>query len=154
MYPSMQWGCTPPGKHPLPSGRHPQVIIFIYFYHLCVILFTEGLCPSMHHRSHDQGVSVQGVSFWRSLSRGSLSRGVSVQVVSVQGRFCPRGSLSGGSPSRGVSVQGVCPGRGVSVQGGSLSEGISVWRGLCQGDLPRMVMHGRHASYWNAFLLK
>ena len=29
----------------------------------------EGLCPSMHHRSHDQGVSVQGVSLSRE---GSL----------------------------------------------------------------------------------
>ena len=45
-----------------------------------------GLCPSMHHRSHDQ--------------RGSLSRG-----VSVWGGPLSRGSLSGGGLSRGVSVR-------------------------------------------------
>ena len=37
-----------------------------------------GLCPSKHHRSHDQ----------RGLCPGSLSRGVSVQGVSVQGVLC------------------------------------------------------------------
>ena len=66
----------------------------------------RGLCPSMHHRSHDWGVSVQGglclggLCPGRSLSRGlclgSLSRGVSVWGVSVQGSLC-----------LGVSVQGV-----------------------------------------------
>ena len=45
------------------------------------------LCPSMHHRSHDRG--------------GSLSRGrVSVQTRSLS----RRGSVSGGSMSRGASV--------------------------------------------------
>ena len=71
----------------------------IMFLHVSVILFTGGgaLCPSMHDRLHDQGVSVQrGVSVqeWRSLSRGSLSRGISVQGVSVQ---------------RGVSVRETLP---------------------------------------------
>ena len=34
----------------------------VMFLHLCVILFTVegGLCPSMPHRSHDQGESVGG----------------------------------------------------------------------------------------------
>ena len=53
------------------------------FLHLSVILFTGGgLCPSMHHRSHDQG----------GLSGGSLSREVSVQ----RGLCLEGGSLSGG----------------------------------------------------------
>ena len=57
-----------------------------------------GLCPSMHHRSHGQG----GLCLGGSLSRGSLSRRVSVQgslskVVSVQGVLCPEGVCPGGS---------------------------------------------------------
>ena len=66
------------------------------FLHLCVILFTggggEGLCPSMHHRSHEQG--------W-SLSR----EGLCPEEVSDWGggSLCPGGSLSkgGGSLSKG-----------------------------------------------------
>ena len=56
--------------------------------HLSVILFTGdgGLCP--------EGVSIQGVSVWESLSRG----------VSVQGSLCPGKSLS-----RDVSVWGETP---------------------------------------------
>ena len=123
----------------------------------------------MHHRSHDQGVSVQG----GICSGGSLSKGVSFQGVSDEGGLC-LGSLSRGSLSRkslclvGVSVQGV------SVQGslsrglsgrlcpGGLCPGVSVWGGLCPGRSllgrplgqrpPHMVMSGRYASYWNAFL--
>ena len=79
------------------------------FSQASVILFTGGgLCPSMHHRSHDQGVlcpggvSVQG--------RVSVQGGVSVQGVLCPGGFCPGGSLSGG----------LCP-------GGSLSREVSVW---------------------------
>ena len=55
------------------------------FLHLCVILFTgEGLCPSMHHRSDDQGgLCPGGVSVW----------GRSVQGVSVHEGLCP-GDLS------------------------------------------------------------
>ena len=52
------------------------------FVHVSVILFTGGggLCPSMHHRSHDQGVSVQGGSlssggFLSKGGGGSLSKG-------------------------------------------------------------------------------
>ena len=99
----------------------------VMFLHLCVILFTGqggGLCPSIHHKSHDrrfsvQGVSVQGGSLSGSLcpegplSRGSLSRGGSLTGgVSVHGSLCPLESLSGG----------VCP-RGNLCLGGSLSRG-------------------------------
>ena len=61
------------------------------FSQASVILFTEGgggLCPSMHHRSHDQGGLCPG---------GSLSKGVSVQGVLYLGGLCPGESLSGGS---------------------------------------------------------
>ena len=94
------------------------------FSQASVILFTGagGLCPSMHHRSHDQGVlcpggvSVQG----ESLSRGdSLSRG----------SLFPEGSLSMGFLSRGVSVWGSLS-RRVSVQGGFCLGGLCVG-GLC-----------------------
>ena len=68
----------------------------------------RGLCPSMHHRSHDQRVSVRGGSvrgglclstrvFVQGSLRGSLSRGSLLNG----GGLCPRGSLS-----RGVSVRG------------------------------------------------
>ena len=37
----------------------------VMFLHLCVILFTGGdWLPSMHHRSHDQGVCLWGVCLW------------------------------------------------------------------------------------------
>ena len=77
---------------------------------VCDAVHREGrgrgvLCPSIHHMSHEQGVSVQG-----SLFRGLCLR-VSVWQVSIQG---------------GLSVQGV------SVQGRSLSRvvhcrGLFVW---------------------------
>ena len=60
---------------------------------LYVILFTMGLCPSMHHRSHDQGVSVQGGLCPGGLCpRGSLSR------RSLYGGLCPGGSVLGRPP--------------------------------------------------------
>ena len=69
-----------------------------------------GLCPSIHHGSHNQGVSVHRVS--------------------VQGwGLCPPGLCPGlGSLSRvGVSVQGgLCPG-GISVQGWDLCLVMSGW---------------------------
>ena len=121
----------------LPSAK-------VMFLHLSLILFTRGVsipeCTTGHmaRRISVRVVSVQGVSVLRSLSRGSLSKGVSVQgdlclgvsvwEVSVQGGLCPGE----------VSVQGgLCP-------GGSLS-GVSV-RALLT------VTSGRYASYWNAFL--
>ena len=68
-----------------------------------------------------------------------LSRGVSVQGVSVQGGLCPGGSLS-----RGVSVQGASLSRGVSVQGASLSRGVSVKGGsLSRGSLSTGSLSGR-----------
>ena len=64
----------------------------------------------MHHRSHDQ----VGLCLGGSLSKGSLSGGVSVQEG---------GSLS----RRGVSVQGgLC--LGGLYPGGFLPTGVSVWR--------------------------
>ena len=68
-----------------------------FLLHLSVILFTGG--------------------------KGSLSRGVSVQVVLVQGGLCP-GKVS----VKGVSVSGV------SVQK-DLCWGVSVQEGLCPGGL-------------------
>ena len=69
------------------------------FLHLCVILFTGGLCPG--------GLYPGGY-----LSRGGgglFSReGVSVQGVSVQGNICPgEGGLCSGRGylSRGISVR-------------------------------------------------
>ena len=127
----------------------------VMFLHLSVILFLGGLCPSMHHRSHDQGVSVQGVSIQEGLCPGgSLSReGMGLCPgrgwVSVQGGLLPANKVwgkgnvftpvcdsvhGGGSLHHKLHDQGgLCPGRGwVSVQGGggSLStEGAS----LCSG---------------------
>ena len=91
------------------------------FLHLSVILFRGVLCPSMHHRSHDQGGLCLGVSVQKDLClgsicpQGSLSRG-----LCSGGDLCPGGSLSGGSLSR------VYLSTEVSVQGGLCPEGISV----------------------------
>ena len=103
------------------------------FLHLPVSLFIGrgvSVCPRL---SLSMGVSIQGVSVQgglcpgMSLFRGSLSREGSLSKgVSVQGGLCPgRGSLS----REGVSVQGggLCPGRG------SLSRGVSVQGGLYPG---------------------
>ena len=79
----------------------------------------------------------QGVSILRGLCpRGSLSRGFSVQGVSVQGGV----SVQVGSLSRWVSVQGVSMPKGVSVQGGLCPGGFHPWGGLCpRGSLSRGV---------------
>ena len=90
----------------------------------------------MHHRSHNQGVSVQG----RLVSVQGVT--VTVEEVSVQEGLYPGGDLCPGGWSlsrRGVAVQegALCPGDsiwGVSVQG-FLSRGWSLSRegDLCQG---------------------
>ena len=76
------------------------------------------VCDSVH------GVLCPGVFVWGSLSRGISVQEVSVQGflsrrVSVQGGLCPWASLSSG----GLCLGGLCP-------GGSLSNG-----GLCPGGL-------------------
>ena len=52
----------------------------VMFLHLCVILFTGGWLPSMHHRSHDQGV--RGLDPRGSVSGGAACRG---RVVCIWG---------------------------------------------------------------------
>ena len=127
-----------------------------------------GLCPgegSLFRRFSVKGSLSRKVSVWGDLCPGggglyvgeSLSMGVSVQMVPVQG--VSEGSLSKvGSLSRGVSVQGVsvqgslrglCPQR-VLCWGG-LCQGVSIQGGLCHGN-PRTVTSGWYASHWNAFL--
>ena len=138
---------------------HPQQSCGkVMFSQASVILFTWILCPSMHHRSHDQGGLCPGGSLSMGVSvQGSLSRGVSVQGVSVQeslsrGVSVQEESLSKGGLCLGVSVQGVsvhgvlCP--GFSVQE-SLSRGVYVWGslsgGLCPGgSLSGGSLLGRH----------
>ena len=97
-----------------------------------------GLCPSMHHRSHDRGIFVQ---------KGSLSGG----LCPGRGGLCPLRSLSTGvSVKRGVSVQwGLCLG-GLYLEGldpgGSLSREVSV-RETPQTETPLTVTSGQYASY-------
>ena len=70
----------------LPSASKRQGNVFTQVC-LSVILFKGGLCPSMHHRSHDRGVSVKGgVSVQRDLNSGGglCEGGLSVQGVSVR----------------------------------------------------------------------
>ena len=78
------------------------------------ILSRGGLCPSMHHRSHDQGDLCLGVFTWGSLSGG----------VSFQGDLCPGGLCLGVSVWGGLCLGGICPGMSLSI--GSLSRGVSV----------------------------
>ena len=141
------FSCNRPGSRPLVL-RSNWPDNYLIFTPVCQSFCSRGgLCPSMHHRSHDQGGLCPGrVSVWESLSRGVSVQGVSVQEGLCPGGLCPWRSLSGG----------LCPGR--SLLGGSLSrkvsaQGVSVWGVLCQGD-PRTVMCGRYASYWNAYLLQ
>ena len=97
-----------------------------------------GLCPGGGSWSLSRGVGVWGVSVqgW-SLSKGPLSRGLCLGWslsggVSVQGNcFCRRGVSAWGSLCR---KRGLCPGGSLSE--GSLSRGVSVQigRSLCLGD--------------------
>ena len=76
-----------------------------------VCLSTGGLCPSMHHRSLDQGVC----------PGGSLSMGLCPVGSLPWGGLCPGGLCLG------VSVQGgLCPGR-VSVRETPWTETHPVW---------------------------
>ena len=138
-------------------GKRTEMLFYcpqtkVMFLHLCVILFTGGglgLCLG----GLCLGVSIQGVSFQGGLCPG----GSPSRVVSVQGGLCPGerglcpGGLCLGGLCLGVSVQGGLPDRGLCLVGlclgGSLSRGLSV-----RETLRHMVMSGRYASYWNAFL--
>ena len=104
----------------------------VIFSQASVILFTGGrwLCTSMHHRLHDQGVSVQRVSVQGGLCTGGVSVWGSLSgEVSVQWGFLSKGVLC----PRGFSIQGgFC--LGVSVRG-SLSRGVSVQVVFVQGGL-------------------
>ena len=110
-------------------------------------LCSQGdLCPSMHHKSHDQGSLSRGISVWGSLSRVSLSRGsLSRGSLSRRGlclgvsvwRPLSRDLCPGRSLSQGVSVQGV-PVQGGVYPGGSLLRGY-LSGGLCPGGLSRGV---------------
>ena len=143
----------PPTAHKLPGLMFARRIVqFSYAWYLpsatkcrqgnvftpvCDSVHREGLCPSIHHRSHDQGGLCPGVSLSEGLCPGGL----------CLGGLCSEGSLSGGSLSRG------------SLSRESLSGGVSVrGRGLCYGHPstpdrdPHTVTSGWYAFYWNAFL--
>ena len=123
----------------------------VMFLHLCVILFTGGSL-SQHAPQVMTGEGLypgeslsEGVSVWGSLSRGSLSQGVSLQDThfsvcrGLSGGLCPGGLCSGVfCPGVSVSRGGLCPERGVCPEG-SLSAGVSVWGSLSRGSLPEGV---------------
>ena len=131
---------------------------------VCQSFCSQGsLCPSMHQRSHDQGVSLSGVS----LSRVVSVLGVYVQGVSVQGGLCLGHLYLGRSLSRVVYVRGglcpggVCPGvslsrgsmsKGVSLSSGCLSRGVSI-RGVSVREIPPDRDPARALPYGDAFLL-
>ena len=132
---------------------------FLRIYVLCSFVVRNIRSKTLYYSDFSFG------SYWFIISvRGYLS-GVSVWGVFVEGGLCQgRGSLAGGSLSRGVSVEGslsgervsvrgvsvwvlclgrgLCPGRGlcagVPVLGGFFW-GVSVQGGLCQGDPPTTV---------------
>ena len=97
-------------------------------FYTCMWFCSQGVRSRSLSRGglHLGGLHARGSPSWGVFVPGGLSRG-----ASLSGDLCPGRSLS-----RGVSVQGV------SVQGVSVME------------TPRMVMSGRYASYWNAFLLE
>ena len=93
-------------------------------------VFTP-LCHSVQRGQVSVPACTTGHMTWGSLSSGgvfvqwgSLSRGTLSRWVSVQGGLCPGGSLSGG-----LCPGGLCP-------GGSLSRGISVQEGSLLGRPP------------------
>ena len=84
-------------------------------FHRCFSVHKGGGSLSGGRGSVQGGLCVGSLYPGVSLSRGILSKGVSVWGGLCPGGLCPRESLSGGSLSRGVLSRGVCP--GVSVQG-------------------------------------
>ena len=92
----------------------------VMFLHLSVNLFTAGIgwLPSMHPRSHDWGVCIQGVC--------------------LQGRCLPpAGYASGGmSASRGVLHPGVCIQLGVCLQGGWEDPPMGYYRIRLTSEIP------------------
>ena len=92
-----------------PATKLRQGNIFTGVCHSVHMGGEVNLCTSIHHRYHDQGVPVQGVSVPACIT-GHMTGGLS-------GGLCPGGE---GSLSRGVSMQGgLC-------QGGLCLGGISV----------------------------
>ena len=113
------------------------------FTPVCNPVHGGGLCPSMHHRSHDQGRSLcRETSVQGDLCAGGLCAGGSLCRGSLwSGGLCAGGSLSwGGHLSTGGSLS----------SGGSLSRGVSVMKTPLDRD-PPTVTSGRYTSYWNAF---
>ena len=107
--------------------RPPSRSNYFNFHHVAKQEFIPvGCVPPTRYRTVGEDVSVQGGLCLRGCLclSGSLSRGVSVQGVSVQAGLCLRGSLSRRVSVQGVSVQGISV-RGVSIQGG-----------LCLGVFP------------------
>ena len=114
-----------------------------------------SLCPVGYvHGVFSRRVSIwgslSGRSLSRGLSRGSLSGGLgpggSVHWVSVQGFFCPVGSLSEGV-CPGVSIlRCLCLGECLS-RVGSLSRGVSVHGGLSMGSLGVSVQEGLYQVF-------
>ena len=110
-------------------------------------LFPEGSLSS--------GVSVLGVSVQGSLSRKSLSREGSLPTergfcVQGEGVLCPGGLCLGGLCLRCLLPEGSLS-SGVSVWG-SLSNGLSLsWEFSVHGV--SVMENGQYASYWNDFLL-
>ena len=52
--PACNGGVHPRANTPSPQGDTPKLFLFIFT--TCVSFCSQrGLCPSMHHRSHDQG---------------------------------------------------------------------------------------------------
>ena len=126
----------------------------VMFLHVSVILFVGGLCPSMHHRSHDQkgGLCPAG-----SLSRGMYVQGVSVRGVYVWGVSVQRGLCLGGCLSRGLCLGDLCPGGYLSgrlsvqgsLSGGSLSRGLCPGGSLSRGSMLGTTHRQRHHPYGN-----
>ena len=122
--------------------------------HPCVILFTGGWLPSMHHWSHD----------WGSASREGLHPGGSAGRVCMGGlhpeeglhpgsglhpgrglqerRSAGRGSASReGSASKGVCIQGS------QHPGGSVSRGVSIQGGLHGGWADLFIYKSRTKTF-------